>query len=226
MPDTIHDYSRLQSDIRLWCARNDTDFVSAVPEFIHMAEQRIFFGSGDPYPSDPVRVLSMKVRLPIEIRSSSGTVSLPSDYLEQSSLVLDSDLSKRLTYRPEEEFDSLISQGGQPSVFTIKGAVLIVKPVPDDNPTVILTYYKQFPKLVNDDDTNTILQDQPSIYLKASLIEAYSFIRNIQERDEAYKSYIAAANGVSLLTRKSLQGVRLSPVIPDTNTLPQGARGF
>lgn len=225
MPDTIHDYSRLQADIRLWCARNDTDFVSALPEFIHMAEQRIFFGSGDPYPSDPVRVLQMKVRLPITF--TNGVAPLPSDYLEQSSLVLDSDLSKRLTYRPEEEFDSLFSQGTQPSVFTIKGSVILVKPAnTDDTDTAILTYYKQFPKLQNDTDTNDIMQNQPSIYLRASLIEAYSFIRNIEQRDEAYKAYIAAANGISMLTRKSLQGVRLSPTIPGTNTLPQGARGF
>ena len=154
MPHTIHDYSSLQADIKLWTARNDTDFVAAVPEFIHMAEQRIFYGAAEPYPSDPVRVRDQKTEVAISI--VSGSAPLPDDYLDQSSLTLETDLGKRLTYRPEEEFDSLISLGGLPSVFTIKGSDIFVKPTQATN-DLLLTYYRKYADLINDSDTNFIL---------------------------------------------------------------------
>ena len=215
MPHTST-FSSLKTDIRLWTARSDTDFMSALPTFITMAEQRIAYGSSEPFPSDPVRVRDQKIT--VEIPIENGVAVLPDNYLEQSSLTLKTDLGKRLTYRPEEEFDSLISLGGLPSVFTIKGAEILVKPT-NEASAVIFTYYARFPELINDGDTNWILLNAPSIYLKGSLIEAYGFTRNKEARDSAYADYIAAANGLTMQTRGSLQGVRLSPSVPGVGNL-------
>ena len=216
MPHTVHDYSSLQADIKLWCARNDSDFVTALPEFIHMAEQRIFYGAAEPYKSDPVRVRDMKTTVPLTI--VAGAAPLPTDYLEQSSLTYDDDAGRRMTYRPEEEFDSLISLGGLPSVFTIKGTDIFVKPTESTN-VILFTYYARYPDLDVPAATNWLLQNTPSVYLRASLIEAFSFTRNPEQRDEAYKSYISAVNGLTMQTRNSLQGVRLSPSVPGVGNL-------
>ena len=103
-------------------------------------------------------------------------------------------------------------------MFTVKGANIFVKPTESTN-NLLFTYYARYPELDNDADTNWLLLNTPSIYLRASLIEAFSFTRNPEQRDEAYKAYISAANGLVMQTRNSLQGVRLSPVVPGTNNL-------
>ncbi len=214
-------YSSLQGDIKRWCARNDTDFVDSIAEFIHMAEQRIFYGSGDPQPSDPVRIRDMVTTTDLEF-NDTGAAFLPDDYLEQISLTWNSDFSTPLRFLPSEEYHAAnifrtISSTDVPAIFTIDDNAVLVKPLIAGPATFV--YYAKFDTLVNDGDTNELLLNFPSIYLKASLIEAFGFIRNREERAAALAEYIAAANGVSEQTRKAVQPARFSPTIPGADTV-------
>ena len=221
MPHTIHDYSTLQTQVRLWAARNDSDFVTALPEFIHMAEQRIAFGGAEPRQSDPVRIRDMQTSVPITVVAGVGT--LPDDYLEQSSMTWDSDLSKVVNYINPEEFHGKISGGDVPTLFTIENNQLLLKPQVDG--TADFVYYAKYEDLVNDGDTNFLLQNTPSIYLKGSLIEAFGFTRNREAQDNAYADYVSAANGLSMQTRKALQPARLFPTIPGADHRTEIHRG-
>ncbi len=210
MPHTIHDYSSLQTQIRLWAARNDTDFVAALPEFVHMAEQRITFGAEPPRQSDPIRVKDMQTTVPLAV--VAGVVATPDDYLEQTSMTWDSDLAKTILYKPPEEFHAMFSSGDLPVIFTIEDDTILLKP--EVTGTADFVYYARYAELVADGDTNFLLQFAPSIYLKGSLIEAFGFARNRDAQNDAYNDYVSAANGLTKQTRKALQPARLSPTIP------------
>jgi len=222
MTHTIHDYSSLQVQVRLWAARNDSDFVQALPEFIHMAEQRIAFGAAEPRQSDPVRVRDMQTSVSIDIVNGIGV--LPDDYLEQSSMTWDSDLAKTINYRNPEEFHALFSSGDLPVVFTVEDQQLLLKPLVTG--TADFVYYARYATLENDSDTNFLLQNTPSIYLKGSLIEAFGFTRNRDAQNDAYVDYVSAANGLSMQTRKALLPARLFPSIPGADDISQIRRGF
>lgn len=215
-------YGGLQASIKTWCARNDTDFVAQVPEFIHMGEQRIFYGSGDPHKSDPVRIRDMVTTADINF-NDTGAAFLPDDFLDQISLTWNSDFSTALRYLPSEEyhalnmFNSSASSTDVPSVFTVDDNAVLVKPIMEGPATFV--HYARFPTLVNDVDTNDLLLGYPSIYLKAALIEAYGFIRNRDERTAVLAEYVAAANGISAQTRTSLQPARFSPTIPGADAV-------
>ncbi len=210
MPHSTHNYSTLKKDIKLWTARNDTDFVAALPEFIHMTEQRIAYGSAAPLQSDPVRVRDMQKT--VQITVTNGIGPLPDDYLEQQSMTWDSDFSKKVHYRPIEEFNTLIGNGDVPTVFTIDDNQIRLLPLATGKADFV--YYAKYANLENDNDTNWLLINAPSIYLKGSLIEAYGFTRNQLAQASALADYVSAANGLSMQTRKALQPARLSPTIP------------
>ena len=219
---TIHDYSTLQTQIRLWAARNDSDFLAALPEFIHMAEQRISYGSAEPRKSDPVRVRDMQTITQLTI--TAGVAPLPTDYLEQSSMTFDSSLRKGVQYRPQEEFDTIIALGDLPTVFTIKDDELFFLPAVTGKAN--FTYYVRYPELINPTDTNWLLLNAPSVYFKGSLIEAFGFSRNKIAQDAAFADYIAAADGLTMQGRKAIQPARMYPSIPGTQVRTfRGSRG-
>ncbi len=222
MAHSAQTYGGLQANIKTWCARNDTDFVAQVPEFIHMAEQRIFYGSGDPHKSDPVRIRDMVITEDALDFNDTGAAFLPDDFLEQISLTWNSDFSVALRFLPSEEYHArnifnAISSTDVPAVFTVDDNAVLVKPAIEGTATFV--YYARFPTLVDDSDTNDLLLNYPSIYLKASLIEAYGFIRNRDERTALLAEYVAAANGISAQTRVSLEPARFSPTIPGADAV-------
>lgn len=66
-----------------------------------------------------------------------------------------------------------------------------------------LIYYAKTPALVSPTDTNEILTTYPTIYLYASLIEANSFVQDMEQRSastEVYASEVARANEASAMS--------------------------
>ena len=109
------------------------------------------------------------------------TVALPSDFLEQRSHYIDvADPIQRVQFAPPERFRDY-DQGqasGFPSFYTIEGGNLLFSPPPDGTYTGKWTYLARNPRLVDDTDTNEILQNYAGLYLYGSLIEANGFTGN------------------------------------------------
>ena len=78
---TISTYSDLKAAIGNWTARaTNTAFALRIPEFIAMAETRIFYGQDQPFETAPVRVRDMETAADITVTSGSGV--LPERWLE------------------------------------------------------------------------------------------------------------------------------------------------
>jgi hypothetical protein len=58
------------------------------------------------------------------------------------------------------------------------------------------SYYKRFPALVADADTNWLLTNHPGVYLYSALIEAYAHIKDDARIPTAARMYAAAVNAL------------------------------
>ncbi len=67
---------------------------------------------------------------------------------------------------------------GLPQSYTMRAGYLFLGPVPDAVYTVEMTYYAKIPALSDVATTNTMLTDNPDLYLYGSLLEAEPFLMN------------------------------------------------
>jgi SH3-like domain-containing protein len=164
---SIGTYAELQTAITNWLDR--TDLSSRIPEFIALFEAQI----------------NRRLRVRKQITSttltpSSGSVALPTDYLEW----------KRVTWTgsPRRELDyvtpSFLSGTNPdllsdvPTYFTIEGANIKVSPT--DNTSLDFLYAQKLPALSVSNTTNWMLTDNPDGYLWGSLVMAATFTEDAQ----------------------------------------------
>lgn len=109
-----------------------------------------------------------------------GGYPLPSRYIEQRRVYLDVDQGKALNYFTPEQFWSrrATTTTGRPTMYTIEGPYIIFGPLMDSTYFGKFLYFRMFPALSGDSDTNWILTNAPGIYLFAALTEAHIFLEN------------------------------------------------
>lgn len=177
----IQDYAGLVDGVQKWCARADTTFTNRIPDFVALAEDRIYHGSdlegrGTLYsPALRTTVLETTGTLTFV----SGAVDLPSGFLGFKKLHRAADQTG-LLYLPPERFAvrGAYSSGASPSHYTIEGGELKVLPSYDGD--VSATWWATLAALTSDADTNALLTAHPMVYLTATLFEAFSFMQEAE----------------------------------------------
>ena len=110
---------------------------------------------------------------------SSATTNLPSDYLEARNVQLLSDTQPPLVYVTPEQMDGY-DRGlytGSPRMYTIRGTVLQVAPVPDQTYSVFFEYYQKIPAL-EANASNWLLTNYPTAYVAGCLLFLNEFQTN------------------------------------------------
>ena len=192
---TIVTYADLQSAIGNWLARSDLS--ANIPDFITLAEQRIFYGADDPnLPSPPLRIRAMEqVTDPGVYATTAGTptLALPSGFVEARAVALNTNPVADLDFTTLKQLNGTWTgtENGQPKVYTFQGDSLRFGPTPDAAYGVVLSYYKRFDPLAVT-PTNWLMANAPGIYLYAALLEAQPFIMNDQ-RLPIWASMLGAA---------------------------------
>jgi hypothetical protein len=192
---TIVTYTDLQSAIGNWLARSDLS--ANIPDFITLAEQRIFYGADDPnFPSPPLRIRAMEqVTDPTVYATTAGTptLALPSGFVEARAVALNTRPVADLDFVTLKQLNGswLGTANGQPRVYTFQGDALRFGPTPDAAYGVILAYYKRFDPLAVT-PTNWLMTNAPGVYLYAALLEAQPFVMNDQ-RLPVWASMLGAA---------------------------------
>jgi hypothetical protein len=174
-------YGELKTAIAKRLGRNNLSAI--IPDFVTLGEGRMYYGMNDPDTGarlDPLRLLSMQA---IE----TGTIAtLPVGFLEMQRLTVPG-YPHALSYVTPEQFADIIDTN--PRVYTFQdGGIAINGGTP---PVFKLAYYKRFPALVADTDTNWLLTNHPSIYLYSALIEAYAHIKDDARIPTAVRLYSA-----------------------------------
>ena len=127
-----------------------------------------------------LRVRRMLATSSIGFSGTRGT--LPNDFLDLSSIDLGlKEVDEELNFVPPNRFAAVASSytGYQPSVFSLEGNSLLIAPAPSGS--VDIKYFAEVTPLVNDDDTNAVLEHHFDIYFTGVLVHMFSYMRNDEE---------------------------------------------
>jgi hypothetical protein len=184
---SITTYAELQTAINSWLAR--TDLATNVPDFIANFEAAA---------NRRLRVRQMETST--TLTPSSGSVSLPADYLSWRRVTWSGSPLQQLEYVTPDYMNWAFTTTSvaNPAVFTIEGSTLKVRP--SSNTALDFDYFQKIPALVTS-STNWLLTAHPDCYLKGALYEAYDFIMDKEsafmrktQRDEVFDEIATLSN--------------------------------
>lgn len=202
MTDVV-DYVSLQTAIQEWMLGR-TDLASYTTMFIKNAEARFNYGVDEesPFPSLPIRVRQMVDSEDITLTSGSG--SLPSDFLEAIRVTALTSPRTFLEYAPSGWVDEIYpdTTASDPAFYTILGSSILVRPVTTSQ--VELQYYAKIAALSDSATTNWLITASPNVYLYASLVEACMFLGTTQAmaRAQVFFGMMKGAIGGLVRTEK------------------------
>lgn len=167
----VSNYSGLQDAVARYLHRKDlSDYV---PNFIQFAHAKL---------NRELRVREMQVRA---VNTSPGDyIPVPDDFLSVYSLELQDSpgcWGQPLAYVNEERAKLYRAQNPSNSGFlryyTIYGNTFELIPAQSDSVTFQLKYFQAIPALVNDDDSNWLLDGNPDLYVVSSALEAAPYLK-------------------------------------------------
>lgn len=212
---TISTYADLKTQIATYL--NRSNLTTQIPVFIQLAETRIYYGCKEvPFISEPLRIQAMEQSSYTSF--STQTVALPSDYLSHRRMYLTT-CGGRLDFMPPPAFWDKYDYTGsaQPRNFTIEAGNIVFGPSPDGTYTSRLLYYKKFSALASDSDTNWILTNAPGAYLQGALLEAYRYVRNMEQAQAALNTFTGIINALNDANKSDVYAAPWASV-PDSST--------
>lgn len=203
---TISTYSELKSAIIAWLDRADlSDYVG---DFIALAEDHFN------------RSISHRKMVAItDLPSLSGVCDLPDDYLQYRRVVEKAAQRRELSFITPEYADQNYPSrhSGLALNFSIIGQNLYTFPFSEND--IELTYVQKIPALSDASPSNWLLQEAPSLYLRASQVMALEFINEMNS--PRYASMVAmtsriiddmnAQSELSLYAKAPMRAARVTP---------------
>ena len=183
-----------------WTGRKlNASFSAVVPDFVAMAETRIFYGGDEPMQTPPLRILDMEKKRTIQIVAGVG--KLPVGFLEFKRVNWDGGESPKLSFVTARELSNEVRTGDTPQCFTVEGDKINVSPAVDGSVTAV--FYARYDALAVPEDTNWVMQNAPAVYLQAALIPAWEWIGNGERQTMAMASYRSAVSALNRQHSKS-----------------------
>lgn len=185
-PSSTLTLANLKADVSDWLHRSD--LTSRIPSFVRLAESDI---------RNDVRVQAMEAE-------ASGTVTalaiaFPTRFLAARRLLVD---GRTFRYLMPERFAAF--EPGVADVYTVIGSEFRV----NRGSTYALTFWRAFPDLVADTDTNWLLQNAYDVYLHATLKHAAVWAEDeaaMTKHGTLYQSGVQRVNGREAQARYSGQ---------------------
>jgi hypothetical protein len=170
----ISTYAELQTAVANWLDRDD--LTDRIPEFIALAEAKM----------NRVLRISLMENISTAISTVGGQrdYSLPAGFTGMKEFHLNTDPLTPLSYLTPEMMSRLWagSTSGKPRAFTLfsDGGTRKIKlgPAPDAVYTTSMLYLKKIDNLSVANPTETMLTENPDIYLYGALLEAEPFLMN------------------------------------------------
>ncbi len=189
-----------------------SDLTAFIPDFVTMAENWLNYGSEN---VPPLRVKEMEATA--SLVPVSGVVTLPTDFLEWRRVSENTSYKRTLAYITSDEAERRYPDGagGLGERFSIVGTSLYTYPLVSNN--VNLIYYQAIPALTVSAPTNWLLTKAPGIYLRATLVQAYAFIKDAAEmttQAQLASALIAGLNRSDMLGKYSRAGLTLRGATP------------
>tara|TARA_R110000751_G_scaffold24944_2_gene68235 strand:+ start:847 stop:1437 length:591 start_codon:yes stop_codon:yes gene_type:complete len=184
-------YGELKSVVAEYIHRSD--LTAMMPTFVELAHARIM---------RDVRVPGMLNDT--DLVMGAGPTDLPTRFLDMREL---SNAGPVRRYNLKSVGRAQLNEytaatGGLPIAYSIIGNKVEIQPAAAV--TLRIIYFRRFDMFVNDTDTNSILELNPYLYIYGALIEANSYIQDVEQRAKAvdfYTTEYQALNAEALETR-------------------------
>ena len=183
-------YDSLVSDIQLYAERSDAPFVTQIPRFIMLAENRLA--------SEAKGLGFLKVATDT---LSTATFTKPERWRETSSLSITTSAGVKFLYSRDYTYcrtywpDQALT--GVPKFYADYDYTnMLVVPTPDQTYNVELVYYERPLPLSSLNDTNWTTQYAPQLLLYATLLEAQPFLKLPERIAEFQAMYDRALQGL------------------------------
>lgn len=181
---SITSYSELQTAVANWVHRSD--LTTLIPDFIMMGEKRIF---------RDVRCRVMESAL--SGTTASGSVAVPSDYLELKLAYISASPYYKLTAASVNQiYDQypLRSGSGYPKLISREGSNFIFGPYPNDGLTLGGVYYAKPTSIQS--SANALFLANPDLYLMAALCESAPYTKsdNLPTWEAKYQNIVDSLN--------------------------------
>ena len=169
---SLANYDGLKASVANWL--NRTDLATEIPDFIELAENRIFHD---------VRVPTNEKTVVLTI-SSDGYATIPSDFLEVKDVFFNYEPLQRVSLT---DLYAYVDAAGTPTCFARETYRFKFFP----KPTIIasdemrMIYYSDVGRLSSSATTNVMLSTAPELYLYGALVEASNFMGSDGSRWEA-----------------------------------------
>lgn len=184
----INTYATLKTAITYWLDITATDLTNQIDDLVTLGEKRIH---REARTSDNEATLTTSI--------SSGTVALPSDYVEMRYCYVNTSPVQILQRRqPEWIYENYPTRsgGGKPLFFAREAGNLIFGPYPDSTYAINGIYYKRAGTLSS--ATYNLFLNNPDLYLFACLAESEIIIgrdNRVALWEAKYQKVLGMVNG-------------------------------
>jgi len=190
-------YDNLVKQVIDWSHRGDLGV--KIPDFIQLAENAMY--------SNDVEVLTVRSMEIISTALTAGQyLSLPDDFESARSVrLVTGDSGGELRFQAPEQMYKQVATG-RPNFFTVVGNELQFDRVPDSEYTIEIQYYRKATPLSDDNQTNEILTNHPSIYLYGALSQVFAYSQDDQQAVKYGGLFISAIQGANKADKKGRYG--------------------
>lgn len=176
-------YDSLKSDIETYADRHDTEFVSQIPRFIMMCENRL---------ASELRGLGFLRYVSSSLTAHNPTLVKPTRWRETASFSLTIAGKQNYvfprSYAYCNQYHTEVSTEGQPLFYAdYDYEHFYIAPTPDQAYTFELAYFERPEPLSDTNQTNWTTQYFPQLIIYGSLLEAAPYLSN-PEKMQVYQT--------------------------------------
>jgi hypothetical protein len=177
-------YTQLSQAIQDYCQSTETSFVANIPNFVQLAEERIY---------NSVQIPAIRKNVTGTMTNTFPYFQLPSDWLSTFSLAVIDPTTGEYEYLLNKDVNYIRAaypppnSTGKPRYYAIwDDATMILGPTPDQAYTAELHYYYYPPSIVNN-STSWLGDNFETVLLYGSLREAYTYLKGEQDMMTYYE---------------------------------------
>ena len=177
-------YTQLSQAIQDYCQSTETSFVANIPNFVQLAEERIY---------NSVQIPAIRKNVTGTMTNTFPYFQLPSDWLSTFSLAVIDPTTGEYEYLLNKDVNYIRAaypppnSTGKPKYYAIwDDATMILGPTPDQAYTAELHYYYYPPSIVNN-STSWLGDNFETVLLYGSLREAYTYLKGEQDMMTYYE---------------------------------------
>ena len=186
-------YTQLSQSIQDYCQSTETSFVANIPNFVQLAEERIY---------NSVQIPAIRKNVTGTMTASFQYFQLPSDWLSTFSLAVIDSTTGEYEYLLNKDVNFIRASypfpatTGKPKYYAIwNNTSMILGPTPDLAYSAELHYY-YYPTSIVSSQTSWLGDNFETVLLYGSLREAYTYLKGEQDMMTYYEQKYQEALGL------------------------------